>query len=197
MHTHTPSPSVHNVPFMPNHIPPHNAVSPDFHAQQSSQTPPMNGFIDPMSGAPIFSFPRQSSRIEIRPPAAYMHQPPPPPATEPGAAEVKPITTKSPTSPSMIRTSSLRTSAASFEPSPRTADPNGNGYYPTLATPEPPSYAPVDGPDAGGYQYPQQYYYPQAAYYNPYMDMSQAPGQYEMYPPPDGYAPPPQGTVYY
>ncbi|KAG6850913.1 hypothetical protein H0H93_006739 [Arthromyces matolae] len=155
--------------FVPTHMPSHSlsAVSPDFLAHAASHTPPMNGFIDPSTGTPIFSFPRQTSRIEIRAP------------TE-GTQVKSPVKAPAPSS------STLRTSAASFEPSRSSS----NGYYPVLSSPENgslPSYAPVEGTDGlvdgvhhdpammAYAQYPQQqYYYPDAygyTTYSPYVDM--------------------------
>ncbi|KAG6896625.1 hypothetical protein C0992_007031 [Termitomyces sp. T32_za158] len=184
MHSHL-SPT-----FVPAHMPTPthshshslSAVSPDFLAHSVSHTPPMNGFIDPSTGTPIFSFPRQTSRIEIRAPGA--------------SSGVKPQA-KLPSHMS----SGLRTSAASFEPSRALSDRSANGYYPTLNSPENgslPSYVPVEGaegtidgiqhdPAMMTYaQYPQQqYYYPEAyGYaYNPYVDMQ--------------HVQPYEGTVYY
>ncbi|KAG6861577.1 hypothetical protein C0995_014873 [Termitomyces sp. Mi166 len=170
MHSHLPP------AFVPTHMPTHShshslsAVSPDFLAHSAPHTPPMNGFIDPSTGTPIFSFPRQTSRIEIRAPDA--------------SSEVKPHI-KTPAHPS----SGLRMSAVAFEPSRSLSDSSANGYYPTLNSPENgllPSYAPVEGSEGmvDGTQhdpammayapYPQQqYYYPETyGYaYNPYMDM--------------------------
>ena len=173
------------MPFVPGHMHHHSAVSPDFLAQPSPHTPPVNGFIDPSTGTPIFSFPRQTSRIEIRAPSENAEH-------------------KSPSKSSASRSSALRTSAAVFEPSRSV-----NEYFSPYATS---SYAPVNGvegsssgdegqqhmgdPTMMGYpRYTQPYYYPDAYGYVPYMDMSQQAGQYEMYPPADSQ--PPQGTVYY
>ncbi|RDB20070.1 hypothetical protein Hypma_012828 [Hypsizygus marmoreus] len=192
MHSHL-QPS--SVPFVPGHMHHHSAISPDFLAPSASNTPPMNGFIDPTTGTPIFSFPRQTSRIEIRAPS------------ENGSEVKSPGGRKS--SSSSHRPSGLRTTAMAFEPSRSISDDSSvGGYFPTLAAPADmgslPSYASVDGIDGGmanGEQamlaYPQypQYYYPDAyGGYAPYMDMSQM-GQYEMYPQ-DGVGPP-QGAVYY
>ncbi|KAH0587919.1 hypothetical protein J132_00351 [Termitomyces sp. J132] len=170
MHSHLPPAFIPTHMPTPTHAHPISAVSPDFLAHSASNTPPMNGFIDPSTGTPIFSFPRQTSRIEIRAPDA--------------SAMMKPQA-KTPAHMS----SGLRTSAASFEPSRTLSDSSANGYYPTLNSPENaslPSYAPVEGvegmidgiqhdPAMMGYApYPQQqYYYPEAyGYaYNPYMDM--------------------------
>ncbi|KAG6856777.1 hypothetical protein H0H87_000745 [Tephrocybe sp. NHM501043] len=183
---YNPRPIVHShLPpaFVPSHMHSHShslsAVSPDFLAHSAPHTPPVNGFIDPSTGTPIFSFPRQTSRIEIRAPVEH--------------PEVK-----SPNK-SQAHSSGLRTSAATFEPSRHNST---NGYYPTLSSPESgsalPSYAPVEGtegamdvqhdPMMAYAQYPQQqYYYPEAYGYvhNPYMDMQHV-QPYEMYPPHEG-----------
>ncbi|KAF8076694.1 hypothetical protein FPV67DRAFT_428539 [Lyophyllum atratum] len=191
MHSHLP-PSA--LTFVPGHMSHHSAVSPDFLAHSASpHTPPMNGFIDPSTGTPIFSFPRQTSRIEIRAPSEN-------------------VEVKSPTKTHVPRPSSLRTTASAFEPTRPSSDASMNGYFPTLSTPENgslPTYVPVEGAEGyvdgsaapqhdqgmmGYAQYhPQQYYYPDAygGYApNPYMDLSHA-RPYEMYPPP------PEGTIYY
>ena len=193
------------MPFVPGHMHHHSsvsvsAVSPDFLSQPPSHThtPPMNGFIDPTTGTPIFSFPRQTSRIEIR---------------APGEEAAAAATTSKPLSApkSVPRTpSGLRTAAPTFQPSsnPRGAE---NGYY-QASTPSDvtlPSYeahAHGHGHSHGGSMedasammapYPQQhyqnpYYYPEPYGYPQYVDISQ-PGQYDMY----AVEQPPQGTVYY
>lgn len=189
IHSHLTPPA---VPFVPSHMH-HSAVSPDFLAQPSPHTPPVNGFIDPSTGTPIFSFPRQTSRIEIRAPS------------ENGDPKSQGKFMSS-------RSSALRTSAAIFEPS-RSADGSANVFFPSYPTP---SYALINGgegsvsgdeghgsqphhmadPATMGYpHYSQPYYYPETYGYVSYMDMSQQGGQYEMYPPADSV--PPQGTVYY
>ena len=188
MHSHMTPPS---MPFVSGHMHQHSAVSPDFLAQPTPHTPPVNGFIDPSTGTPIFAFPRQTSRIEIRAPSANADP-------------------KSPGKSSLSRSSALRTNAAVFEPS-RSADNAVNGFFPSYPSP---SYAPVNGAEGSvsgdeghrsqhmadpammGYShYPQPYYYPEAYGYVPYMDMSQQPSQYEIYPAADSV--PPQGAVYY
>jgi hypothetical protein len=151
----------------------------------------MNTFIDPATGTPIFSFPRPNARVEIRAPdVSEPHRSPPN-----GKAAVA---NRGP--------SKLRTAATAFEPSrplPTQAS-NGEGFYPSISTPSdgnglPPSYETVNGAqpeDASAQQpqqqmppqmmpynpYAQQYYYPEAYGYPPYMEMSQPhPGQYEGY----------------
>ncbi|KAG6830512.1 hypothetical protein H0H92_000353 [Tricholoma furcatifolium] len=191
---YNPRPMMHSpLPPAFGHMPSHShshslsAVSPDFLAHSSSHTPPMNGFIDPSTGNPIFSFPRQTSRVEIRAPT--------------DASEAKSLN-KIP-----AQSSGLRLSAAAFEPSRPSSNTSTNGYYPPMASPEGstlPSYAPVEGTESGAMEmqhdpammayapYPQQPYYYHDAYgyaHNPYLDMQHAQA-YEMYPPPEG-------TVYY
>lgn len=186
MHSHLNPPA---MPFVPGHMHAHSAVSPDFLAQPAPHTPPVNGFVDPSTGTPIFSFPRQTSRIEIRAPSENADPKSP----------VKSLST-------------LRMNAAVFEPS-RPSESSVNGYLPSYPMS---SYTPINGaegspsgdeghgsqqhippdPAVMGYaHYSQPYYYPEAYGYVPYMDMSQQAGQYEMYPPADSL--PPQGTVYY
>lgn len=171
------------VQFVPGHMHHPSAVSPDFLA--SSHTPPINSFIDPATGTPIFSFPRQTSRIEIRAP------------TEESERAAK----------SHARTySNLRTTAPTFQPSHSVPAPS-NGYY---QQPTHPEGAPSPYEDANGHPsmedasqagmpgmmpyptYQQTYYYPEPYGYPQYMDMSQG-GQYDMY----NMEQPPQGTVYY
>jgi hypothetical protein len=172
MHTHMAPPG---IPFVPGHVRHLATSSPDFVV--SPHTPPANGFIDPSTGTPMFSMPRQSSRIEIRPPA------------------------EQPVSPKAIRRpSGLRTTATAFEPQ-RSAGTSNSGYFSNDVTSQTSgSYASLDGTDGGhlgidaaqqqtmdpammGYPpYQQQYYYPPEHYgYSQYMDMSQV-AQYEMYP---------------
>ncbi|TFK43807.1 hypothetical protein BDQ12DRAFT_702778 [Crucibulum laeve] len=187
MYNPRPFIAAHAPPFVPGHMRHPSAVSPDFLSHTPSQTPPVNGFIDPSTGTPIFSFPRQTSRIEIRAPTEDSAKP----ASKPSA-----------------RTSSgLRTTASAFEPS-RPVEVSDQGYYPTADTNALPSYETMEGGSGGDdgqtmqqhshmmpyslYQQ-QAYYYPEAYGYPPYMDMSQV-GQYDMY---SMEHQPPQGTVYY
>ncbi|KAG1735442.1 hypothetical protein EDB19DRAFT_1896283 [Suillus lakei] len=182
---YTPRPLAHGMmtppglPYAPMHH--HSASSPDFLAP--SHTPPVNGYIDPSTGNPLFSYPRQSTRIEIRSPSSH--------------SDLKQLK-------SNRRLSSLRTSAASFEPS-HPASPNTESR--TYQSSEDPS-AQDDAsssqandqampeqamePNMYGYSpYHQQYYYPEHYGYSQYYDMSHVP-QYEMYP-----ADPHASQVYY
>jgi hypothetical protein len=156
-----------SVPFVPGHV--HHRSLSDFSAQPSPPPPQPNGFIDYNTGQTFFSFPRQSSRIQIRSPDGR---------------------------PQTVKPSGLRSSAVAFEPT-RTEDgffsaPLVNRDSIEEGTPgEEPSQP--DQHQAAAYNpYEQQYYYPDAYAYNPYMDMSQM-GQYGMYP--QDHIP--QGTVYY
>ncbi|KIO12329.1 hypothetical protein M404DRAFT_6650 [Pisolithus tinctorius Marx 270] len=188
---YTPRPMAHGMmtppgmTFIPGHMH-HHSGSPDFLAPP--HTPPLTNFIDPTTGGPLFSFPRQSARVEIRAPLT------------PDAK----VSTKS-----QRRPSGLRTSAAAYEPSQPISPDNAP---PFAASTE--SYVaqngeldPRDGVNAGtpghpvdaamlgysAYPHQQPYYYPDQYGYSHYYDVSQVP-QYEMY-----HADPhtSQGVVYY
>ncbi|PPR04753.1 hypothetical protein CVT24_007133 [Panaeolus cyanescens] len=184
MHSHNPS-----MTFVPGHMHHPSSGTPDFLAQPP-HTPPVNGFIDPVTGNPMFSFPRPNARIEIRPP---------------GEESSKSTTSKSSAAP---RTSTnLRTVAPPFQPSAYNNDPTrqAGGYY-TPSDASLPAYdnsnghMPIDdatqGMPNGMMSYPpyqQPYYYPEPyGYSQQYMDMSQH-GHYDMY----NMDQVPQGTVYY
>ncbi|KLO19927.1 hypothetical protein SCHPADRAFT_898495 [Schizopora paradoxa] len=68
---YNPRPMQHNMhtgmPFVPGHMH-HASLPPDF-MPMHPHTPPVNGYVDPQMGAPLFSLPRQSSRVEIRAPS--------------------------------------------------------------------------------------------------------------------------------
>lgn len=170
MHTHMAPPG---IPFVPGHMRHLATSSPDFVAPP--HTPPANGFIDPSTGTPMFSMPRQTSRIEIRAP------------TEQAAS---PKTVRRP--------SGLRTTAIAFEPQQSATRTNQDqGYFPNVMTPQTNESYGANGGHLGtdaaqqqtldpammGYPpYQQQYYYPAEQYnYSQYMDMSQV-AQYDMYP---------------
>ncbi|KAF8437283.1 hypothetical protein L210DRAFT_2364342 [Boletus edulis BED1] len=170
---YTPRPLAHGmmtppgVPFVPGHMHHHSTGSPDF--LSAPHTPPLNGFIDPTTGSPIFAFPRQSSRVEIRAPS-----------TQP---ETK--TTKS-----QRRPSSLRTSAAAYEPSspvneaqlsaPRTEHYPSHNASEVQGDASATSEQHMDPAMFNYTAYPQPYYYPDQYGYSQYYDMPQMP-QYEMY----------------
>lgn len=173
MHTHMAPPG---IPFVPGHMRHLATASPDFVAPPHS--PPVNGFIDPSTGTPMFSMPRQSSRIEIRAPVEQA---------------VSPKTVRRP--------SALRTTATAFEPQRSTSDNQDQSYFPNILAPQiNGSFAPHDNSTSGhssadivqqqtmdpgviGYPpYQQQYYYPPEQYsYSQYMDMSHI-AQYDIYP---------------
>ena len=175
MHTHVPS------PFVPGHMCHQSTVaSPDF-LVPPSHTPPVNGFIDPSTGTPIFSMPRQSSRVEIRAPS------------DPADGKYS--------QKAVRRPSGLRTAAAAFEPQ-LLAEPD-QAYFPHMSEQPNGHYnggmenAQQQRVDSAVLSYSpyQQYYYPQEHYgYPPYQDMPQMP-QYDMYTT-DCHAPP-QQAVYY
>jgi hypothetical protein len=176
MHSHMAPPG---IPFVPGRMLHHSsATPPDFLPHPPSHTPPMNGFIDPLTGTPIFSFPRQTSRVEIRAPTE-----------EPG---------KSTKSASRI-SSGLRTTAPSFQPL-RSSENLENGYYHNSHSDASALYENTSGhvsvEDVGMMAYPayqQPYYHMEPYGYSQYMDMSQA-GQYDMYNMDQQAA---QGAVYY
>jgi len=174
-----PSHYTPGMSFVPRHMHHPSAVSPDFLAQQPSHTPPMNGFIDPATGTPIFAFPRQTSRIEIRAPTAE----------DSGS-------TKSKSAPRV--SSGLRSTAPTFQPS-QAPSSSENSYYHQPGSTEPGSFDGMIGHptedmnQAAMMMYPsyqQPYYYPEPYGYPQYMDMS---GQYDLY----NMDQQPQGTVYY
>ncbi|KAF9450672.1 hypothetical protein P691DRAFT_757998 [Macrolepiota fuliginosa MF-IS2] len=196
MHSHIPQ---HSISYMP-HMHPSSTMSPDFaahqprsHSHTPSVTAPVNGFIDPATGLPMFSLPR-SSRVEIRAPGTGEDSSK---STMNGGA-------KASVSPGP---SHLRASSTSYANSPSHpgAEYGYHSYSSSSDVSTLPSYAPL--PEAGASSEPptdatpqpmmpyaayQQYYYPEAAYgYPQYMDMSQV-GQYEMYPPMEAH-----GTTYY
>uniref|UniRef100_A0A0W0GB34 Btz domain-containing protein n=1 Tax=Moniliophthora roreri TaxID=221103 RepID=A0A0W0GB34_MONRR len=165
------------APFVPGHM--HHRSLSDFNAQPSPPPQSVNGFIDYNTGQPFFSFPRQSSRVQIRPPDGY-------PFRMDAAGSKK----------EAGKPSGLRSSAIAFEPT-RTEDgfftapqpsEEGNGEGTPGEEPTQPDARQMTGYDP----YQHQYYYPDAYNYNPYMDMPQM-GQYGMYP--QDHIP--QGTVYY
>ena len=165
---YTPRPISHGmmtppgVSYMPGHIHHHSTGSPDF--LSAPQTPPINGFIDPATGNPMFAFPRQSSRVEIRAPSSQL---------EPKSAK------------SQRRPSNLRTSAAAFESS-RSSSPVNEAQSSALQT-EPylgdanaTSEHPIDATMYNYTAYPHAYYYPEQYGYSQYYDASHMP-RYEMY----------------
>ncbi|RXW25410.1 hypothetical protein EST38_g444 [Candolleomyces aberdarensis] len=191
---YNPQPLVHSQYAPPGmgygHVRHPSAMSPDFLAQPPSHTPPMNGFIDPSTGTPLFSLPRPNARLEIRAPDGSHRSP----TTKPASAHNR-------------GPSKLRNTATAFEPM-RVVNDGSDGLYPSINsnTPSdgnglPPSYEAVNGgamsddgsqqsqqqPPMGhmmGYNpYNQPYYYPDGYVYpGAYMDMpQQQPGSYDGY----------------
>ena len=202
---YNPQPMHYPPPGMYMHGPMHHPIaSPDYHQQPPSHTPPVNGFVDPATGQPIFSLPR-SVRIEIRAPGEARSANPHNPSSPPQVIVKPPLSTNS-------SSSKLRTGATSFEPS---GELNHVNRTPSESSSHPPSYEGYEnGPPPppphhhhhqqqygghpqmmhyGGYQH-QGYYYPEAAYGYPGYTMDMPHGQYEMYNPEQQGQ---QGTVYY
>lgn len=183
---YNPQPLMHSQYASPSmaygHVRHPSAMSPDFLAQPPSHTPPMNGFIDPSTGTPLFSLPRANARLEIRAPDGSPRSPP----TKPAATHNR-------------GPSKLRNTATAFEPM-RVVNDGSDGRYPSISsgTPSdgnglPPSYEAVNGgvaSDDGSQQSQQQqppmgqmmgynpyqppYFYPEGYVYpGSYMDMSQ------------------------
>jgi hypothetical protein len=151
-----------SVPFVPGHVHhPSQEYMPHPHT-------PVNGFVDPSTGVPIFTPPRHSSRIEIRAPSERSE-----------GKHAKPA----------LRPSTLRTSmtedevaqAAALEENPSDEAPLPQQVQPAPAVMAYPAYQ-------------QQYYYPDPNGYPGYMDMSGQVVQYDMYPPYEQHA---QPVIYY
>ncbi|KDQ64433.1 hypothetical protein JAAARDRAFT_64290 [Jaapia argillacea MUCL 33604] len=179
MHSHVPLSS--SVPFVPGHTPHHSLHSPDFFSH--SPTPPMNGFVDPSTGTPLFTLPRQSSRIEIRAPTDHpdgkpsvrpAHRPSGLRATMVASEPVQPLEPPAPQETEYYMPETERMSSPGQDSQrgvPQPMDPTAMPYNP----------------------YQQPYFYPeQYGAYPPYMDMSQI--SYDMYPPDPRN---PQPAVYY
>ncbi|TCD69212.1 hypothetical protein EIP91_008315 [Steccherinum ochraceum] len=200
---YTPRPMMHaghhhssSVPFIPGHMH-HSSVasSPDFLSPHSHpHTPPVSGFVDPMTGVPIFTPARQSSRIEIR---------------APGDPQVK---QKMPLGPSGLRATvsgSETSSQSNGDTSTFFAESVESNTTHETATGSQEMIPGVDdylqsqgaqGPAEGvNMAYPpqyQQYYYPEHYGYQPYVDPNVPQVmQYDMYRPDS--LPPHQPMVYY
>lgn len=157
------------MPFVPTHMHHPSVPSPDFLAP--SQSPPVNGFVDPSSGIPIFTPARHSSRIEIRAPT--------------DRPEGK--GSKGSHGPSSLRSSSAEhskptvSSVPSFFPPSESAPSDQTAASPS--EPSQPVYQAVDPSMVSYNPYQQPYYYPGQYGYPPaYMDMSPQVVNYEMYP---------------
>ncbi|KAI0340893.1 hypothetical protein BDW22DRAFT_1485845 [Trametopsis cervina] len=161
----TPRPMIHSymgtpppgMPFVPGHMShPSQEFTPHAHT-------PVNGFIDPATGVPIFAPARQNSRIEIRAPDDRTD----------GHA-VKPT----------HRPSGLRSSVSEVDSPAAQGDVNAPAA-PAQSPPHAAPLQPVENPPMMAYApYPHQYYYPDPNAYSAYMDMSPQ-MHYELYPPHD------------
>jgi len=186
------------VPFVPGHMHHHSGHSADFTHSQSHS---MSGY-DPVTGMPLFSLPRQNSRVEIRRPD--------------GTYPTSPPITAQAHRPSGLRTTvSAQGDDSEFQESQTQAQQpeQPRNYYPSIAdqqpgdghTSPPPQ---VDSRSGNGMQHPglnpnvmayQPQPYPYYGYpeygYSHYVDMSQM--GYEMYPDPRNSHHNPQPGVYY
>ena len=172
MHPHMAHHHSGSVPFIPGHMH-HSSVasaSPDFLSPHSHpHTPPVNGFIDPMTGVPIFTPARQSSRIEIRAPD--------------DRSDAK---QKAPHKPSGLRTT-MSGSETSSQPNGDTGSAYFAGPAESVTSQEAPAGSQESVPGVDEYfqshsaqgpteavnvAYPQyqQYYYPEHYGYQPYVD---------------------------
>jgi len=195
-----PRPVMHPgaVPFVPGHMHHLSGHSADFTLSQSH---PMSGY-DPVTGMPLFSLPRQNSRVEIRRPDGIY--PTSPPIT--GQAH----------RPSGLRTTvSAHGDDSGFQESQTEAQQpeQSRDYYPSITDQQPgdghaspPPH--VDSRSGNGMQHPglnpnvmayQPQPYPYYGYpeygYPHYVDMSQM--GYEMYPDPRHSHHNPQPGIYY
>lgn len=151
-----------SVPFVPAHM--HH---PSQEYMPQPHTPPVNGFADPATGVPIFTPPRQSSRIEIRAPDGQPMKPAP-------------------------RPSGLRTSTTEHDVK-QVAEPSEGSAYGELQSQQPHAIQP--DPAVMAYPaYQQPYYYPDPNGYSGYVDMSTPGVQYDLYPPYEQHA---QPIIYY
>ncbi|KAJ4479161.1 hypothetical protein J3R30DRAFT_2726859 [Lentinula aciculospora] len=155
---YTPS-MMQPVPFVPGHVHHHSVSSSDFIPGAGTNSPINDGgYMQYVPIPPIFSFPRQSSRVQIRVP------------DEP--KQHSPLSADTDTAAEQQSSSELRSDAVAFEPSEQ--------YFPEANGLPTDSQQQVQDPMMGYYN---PYYYPDPSYgYNPYIDMSQV-APYEMYPP--------------
>jgi hypothetical protein len=176
---HTPIP----MSYAANHMRHHSTMTPEYlgTAHVAQHTPPLSTFIDPSTGAALFSLPPQSSRIEIRPPS--------------DADE------KSRSNSGDRRSSGSKRGSNHPGVAQATIATGGHEYFSPVAVDSGSLHVPYPsgirsasetGPisqhqqslDHAAMAYPsyhQHYYYPEPYGYPHYMDMSQVQG-YEMYP---------------
>ena len=170
MHGHHPSLS---VPFVPMHLRHHSTASPDFlaHPHTPHAHTPIQSFVDPATGVPIFSPARQGSRIEIRAPTD-------------GGEGKKPVRASHQRSSLSVAYSAEAAQPPFFAQQGTSAE---DGPPSEELPPQPPmghTHTPSMDSNVGYAPYPQPYYYhPEQYGYPPYVDMSQQMVHYEMYPP--------------
>lgn len=177
------------IPFMPGHMH-HHSLSGDF--MQGPSTPPINGFVDPMTGQPFFQLPRQSSsRIEIRAPDDTSD------GQARGKRDHRPSNLRSVTNAEQNGEANGGQQASPYAGSYGGYLPVPEYYQAGMMSGAPqPTYQPSEGagsmspgsevppqshqPSMMGYPaYQQQYYYPEQYY--PYVEMPQQPVQYDPY----------------
>ena len=181
MQMYNPRPMPHHgMPYHSGHMHHPSAVSSDY--MMAPHTPPINGFVDPATGVPLFSLPRQRSRIEIRAPTDV---------PDGKNREKKP----SNLSKSTTSEDSSDAQQVQEERGPVTMKPTAPEYFPSASNPyivapegrpistgveaQVPSQQVMD-PSMMGYA-PYPYYYPEQHYmYPPYAEFP-PPGQYEPY----------------
>ena len=169
MHGHHPSMS---IPFVPSHLRHHSTASPDFlaHPHPPHAHTPIQSFVDPATGVPIFSPARQSSRIEIRAPT--------------DAEEGKKAARASHQRSNLSVAYSAEGSQASYYPQQgHPAEDRGGSDEASSQPPVGHAHTPSMDSSVNYAPYPQPYYYPEQYGYAPYVDMSQQMVHYEMYPP--------------
>ena len=169
MHGHHPSMS---IPFVPSHLRHHSTASPDFlaHPHTPHAHTPIQSFVDPATGVPIFSPARQSSRIEIRAPT--------------DAEEGKKAARASHQRSNLSVAYSAEGSQASYYPQQgHPAEDRGGSDEASSQPPVGHAHTPSMDSSVNYAPYPQPYYYPEQYGYAPYVDMSQQMVHYEMYPP--------------
>lgn len=162
-----PHPS--GMSFVPTHMHHPSIPSPDFLVP--SHSPPVNGFVDPSTGIPIFTPARHNRRIEIRAP------------TESSEGKVP----RGSHGPSGLRSTSTEhpkppvSSVPSFFPPPESVPSDQTAVSPSEQSQS--QYQAVDPSMVPYNPYQQPYYYPgQYGYPSAYMDMSPQVVNYEMYP---------------
>lgn len=151
-----------SMPFVPGHM-----HRPSQEYMPHPHTPPVNGFVDPASGVPIFAPARQNSRIEIRAPDGKPKHVPRPSGLRTSTTEgdVEQAHTPQEHVSSEIQPQDQQSQEAQ--------DPGAMAY---------PAY---------------QYFYPDPTGYSGYVDMSNQAAQYDFYPPYEQHYEHPQPVIYY